>query len=75
MTIATPKSIDDISIQDLLFIGTNSVGYTHYSTNTTYYDLSDLCLYLMEYYHDDQVSLDLVCILYEQALDAETDDE
>jgi len=75
MTIATLKSIDDISIQDLLFIGTNSVGFTHYSTNTTYYALSDLCLYLMEYYHDDQASLDLVHTLYEQALDAELDDE
>ena len=75
MTIPVPKSIDDISIQDLLFISTNSVGYTHYSTSTTYYDLSDLCLYLMGYYHDDQASFDLVCILYEQALNAETDDE
>lgn len=75
MTIATPKSIDDISIQDLLFIRTNSVGYTHYSTNTTYYDLSDMCLYLIGYYHDDQVSLDLACILYEQALADECDDE
>jgi len=75
MTIATPKSIDDISIQDLLFISTNSVGFTHYSTNTTYYDLTELCLYLMEYYHDDPASLDLIHILYEQALDAEFDDE
>lgn len=74
MAIPAPKSIDDISIQDLLFIGSNSVGYTHYSTTMTYYDLSDLCLYLMGYYHDDQPSLDLVCILYEQALQAEYDD-
>lgn len=66
---------NNILPQDLLFIGTNSVGYTHYSTNTTYYNLSDLCLYLTEYYQDDQPRLDLVYIIYEQALDAECGDE
>ena len=66
---------DNILPKDLLSIGANSVGYTHYSTNTTYYSLSDLCLYLMEYYQDDQSSLDLAQIIYEQALDAECDDE
>ena len=66
---------NDMSIQDLLCISTNSVGYTHYSTLTTYYDLSDLCLYLMDYYQGDEPALDLVHILYEQALAAECDDE
>ena len=63
------------TIQDLLCISTNSVGYTHYSTHTTYYDLSDLCLYLRDYYHNDASALDLVHILLEQALEAECDDE
>ena len=67
-------TLNDMSIQDLLCISTNSVGYTHYSTLTTYYDLSDLCIYLMDYYQDDELSLALVHILYEQALAAECDD-
>ena len=68
-------TLNDMSIQDLLCISTNSVGYTHYSTLTTYYDLSDLCIYLTDYYQDDELSLALVHILYEQALAAECDDE
>ena len=68
-------TLNDISIQDLLCISTNSVGYTHYSTLTTYYDLSDLCIYLMDYYQGDESALDLVHILYEHALAAECDDE
>ena len=63
------------TIQDLLCISTNSVGYTHYSTLTTYYDLSDLCIYLMDYYQGDESALDLVHILHEYALSAECDDE
>ena len=66
---------NDISIRDLLCISTNTVGYTHYSTVITYYDLSDLCLYLMDYYHNDASALDLIYILYEQALAAECDDD
>ena len=68
-------TLNDISIQDLLFISANSVGYTHYSTLTTYYDLSDLCIYLMDYYQGDESALDLVHILYEQALATECGDE
>ena len=68
------KTINDLSIHELLFIQMNSVGYTHYSTTTTYYDLSELCLYLIGYYHDDQPALDLVFILYEQAMQDECDD-
>ena len=68
-------TLNDISIQDLLFISANSVGYTHYSTLTTYYDLSGLCIYLMDYYQGDESALDLVHILHEQALAAECDDE
>ena len=68
-------TLNDMSIQDLLCISTNSVGYTHYSTLTTYYDLSDLCIYLMDYYQGDESALDLVHILHEQALAAECDDE
>lgn len=68
------NTITELSIQNLLFIRTNSVGYTHYSTPVTYYDLSDLCLYLMGYYHDDQPALDLVFILYEQAMQDGCDD-
>ena len=67
-------TLNDISIQDLLCISTNSVGYTHYSTLTTYYDLSDLCIYLMDYYQGDESALDLVHILHEQALAAECDE-
>ena len=67
-------TLNDISIQDLLFISANSVGYTHYSTLTTYYDLSDLCIYLTDYYQDDESALDLIHILYEQALAAECDE-
>ena len=62
------------TIQDLLCISTNSVGYTHYSTVITYYDLSDLCLYLVDYYQGDESALDLVHILYEHALAAECDE-
>ena len=68
-------TLNDISTLDLLFISTNSVGFSHYSTTTTYYDLSDLCIYLMDYYHNDESALDLVHILYEHALAAECDDE
>ena len=67
-------TLNDISIQDLLCISTNTVGYTHYSTVITYYDLSDLCIYLTDYYQDDELSLALVHILYEQALAAECDE-
>ena len=67
-------TLNDISIQDLLCISTNSVGYTHYSTVITYYDLSDLCLYLVDYYQGDESALDLVHILYEHALAAECDE-
>ena len=67
-------TLNDMSIQDLLCISTNSVGYTHYATVITYYDLSDLCIYLMDYYQGDESALDLVHILYEQALAAECDE-
>ena len=67
-------TLNDMAIQDLLCISTNSVGYTHYSTRATYYDLSDLCIYLMDYYQGDESALDLVHILYEQALAAECDE-
>ena len=67
-------TLNDISIQDLLCISTNTVGYTHYSTVITYYDLSDLCLYLVDYYQGDESALDLVHILYEHALAAECDE-
>ena len=67
-------TLNDMAIQDLLCISTNSVGYTHYSTVITYYDLSDLCLYLVDYYQGDESALDLVHILYEQSLSAECDD-
>ena len=67
-------TLNDISTQDLLCISTNSVGYTHYSTVITYYDLSDLCLYLVDYYQGDESALDLVHILYEHALAAECDE-
>ena len=66
---------NDMSIQDLLCISTNTVGYTHYSAVITYYDLSDLCIYLMDYYQGDESALDLVHILHEYALSAECDDE
>ena len=68
-------TLNDMSIQDLLCISTNTVGFSHYSTLTTYYDLSDLCIYLMDYYQGDESALDLVHILYEQALAAECDDD
>ena len=68
-------TLNDISTLDLLCISTNSVGYTHYSTVITYYDLSDLCLYLVDYYQGDESALDLVHILYEQSLSAECDDD
>ena len=67
-------TLNDMSIQDLLCISTNTVGFSHYSTLTTYYDLSDLCIYLMDYYQGDESALDLVHILYEQALAAECDE-
>ena len=67
-------TLNDMSIQDLLCISTNSVGYTHYSTLTTYYDLSDLCIYLMDYYQGDDSTLNLIHILHEYALSAECDE-
>lgn len=47
-------------------IGSNSVGYTHFSNHGTYYDLWQICEYLLSYYADDSLEYEIAYALYEQ---------
>lgn len=61
---------------DALEIKMNSVGYHHHGLDTIYYDLWQIASELIGYYiRYNRYQYEIALVLYEQALDAETEDE
>ena len=62
-------------LKKALEIGSNSQGYTHFSTFKTYFDLWALCEHLLSYYADDSLEHQIAYCLYEQDYFGSDDNE